>query len=528
MKKRVAVIAKPGEICYDKITEQAGEMSRTRFALVRLFILVLNLRKGVTAMIYDVAVIGAGISGAMIARELSQLSGRVCVIEAASDAAAGATRANSGIVHAGYDALPGSMKARFNVRGNALMAAAVKELGVPYENCGTLVVAFDDEEEKSVDGLLKRGAENGVPAEKISGTEVRRREPFLSKEIRCALWAPTGGIVSPFELALAALENAAANGADVFFDSRVTEIKKNGGVFTIEAGGRKVLARFVVNAAGVYADEVSRMAGGEAFSISARRGEYVLFDKSFSVRTRSVVFGAPSDKGKGVLFSPTAHGNMIAGPTAEFTDKENTATTRDGLEAVLNGVRRYAPGIDRRSAITVFAGLRAASDRHDFIIGESQTMPGLINVAGIESPGLTASPAIAEYVTQLLVDLGLDSTKNKDATRMRKPIEVFAHATPERQRELIAQDERYANVVCRCEQVTEAEIVQSIHRPCGARTVDGVKLRTAAGFGRCHGGFCMPRVMDILARELGQDVKDITKSGEGSWILAGRTKEAVQ
>ncbi len=478
-------------------------------------------------MIYDVAVIGAGISGAMIARELSQLNVRLCVIDAASDAAAGATRANSGIVHAGYDALPGSMKARMNVRGIALMETAVKELGVPCENCGSLVVAFDDEEEKSVDELLRRGKENGVPVEKISDDEVRKREPHLSREIRCALWAPTAGIVSPFELALAATENAAANGADVFLDSRVTAISKNGDIFSIEAGGRSVQARFVVNAAGVYADEVSRMAGGEAFAITARRGEYVLFDKSFSVRTHSVIFGAPSEKGKGVLFSPTAHGNMIAGPTAEFTGKDDTATTRGGLEAVMDGVRRYVPGIDRRSAITVFAGLRAASDRHDFIIGESAAAPGFINVAGIESPGLTASPAIAEYVTQLLMGLGLDGTKNKGATRIRKPIEVFAHATPERQCALIAQDPRYANVVCRCEHVTEAEIVQSIQRPCGARTVDGVKLRTAAGFGRCHGGFCMPRVMDILARELGRDLQDITKSGEGSWILAGKTKEVT-
>jgi glycerol-3-phosphate dehydrogenase len=390
------------------------------------------------------------------------------------------------------------------------------------------VVAFDSEEEASVDELLRRGIENGVSVRKISGDAVRKREPHLSKDICCALWAPTAGIVSPFELAIAAMENATANGADVFFDSRVTAISKSSGVFTIEAGEHNVQARFVVNAAGVYADEVSRMAGGEAFTITARRGEYVLLDKSQPVRTKSVIFGAPSEKGKGVLFSPTAHGNMIAGPTAAFTDKEDTATTREGLGAVMNGVRRYVPGIDRRSAIAVFAGLRAASDRHDFIIEESQRVPGFVNVAGIESPGLTASPAIAEYVTQLLITMGIDGAKKKGATRIRKPIEVFAHATPERQCELIAQDSRYANVVCRCEHVTEAEIVQSIHRPCGARTVDGVKLRTAAGFGRCHGGFCLPRVMDILARELGQDLKDITKSGEGSFILSGKTKEAVR
>jgi len=477
-----------------------------------------------TDLVYDVAVIGAGISGAMIARELSQLNAGVCVLEAADDAAAGATRANSGIVHAGYDALPGSLKARMNVRGNVLMADTVKELGVPYENCGSLVVAFDDKEEAEIDALTERAARNGVPVMKISGEEAREREPVLSGDIRCALWAPTAGIVSPFELAIAALENAAENGADVFFNSPVTAIVRDGGVLHIEAGGRIVKARFVVNAAGVYADEVSRMAGGESFSIAARRGEYVLLDKSQPVRTKSVIFGAPSEKGKGVLLSPTAHGNMILGPTAEFTDKEDTATTREGLQAVINGARRYAPSIDARSAITVFAGLRAVCDRHDFIIEPSKSAPGLVNVAGIESPGLTASPAIAEYVTQMLVSMGVDGSRKNGASRIRRPIEVFAHATPERRRELIAADPRYANVVCRCEHVTEAEIVQSIRRPCGARSVDGVKLRTGAGFGRCHGGFCMPRVMDILARELERDMKDITKSGPGAWILGGRTK----
>ncbi len=479
-------------------------------------------------MIYDVAIIGAGITGAMIARELSQCNAKVCVIEAAADVAVGATRANSGIVHAGYDAEPGSMKARMNVRGNALMPYAVKELGVPYENCGSLVVAFDDEEDKSIDKLLKRGRQNSVHVEKISGDEVRRKEPHLSRVIKSALWAPTAGIVSPFELAIAAMENAAANGAQVCLNSRVTAITRKNEVFIIYAGEHRIQARFVVNAAGVYADEISRMAGAEEFTITARRGEYVLFDKSQPVKVRSVIFGAPSEKGKGVLFSPTAHGNMIAGPTAEFVGKEDTATTPEGLAAVMNGVRRYVPSIDKRSAITVFAGLRAVGDRHDFIIEESKSAPGFVNVAGIESPGLTSAPAIAEYVTEMLVCMGVDGTKKAGATRIRKPIEVFSHATPERQCELINIDPRYANVICRCEHVTEAEIVQSIHRPCGATSVDGVKLRTSAGFGRCHGGFCMPRVMDILARELGKDLKDITKSDEGSWILAGKTKEAAK
>ncbi len=479
-------------------------------------------------MIYDVAVIGAGISGCMIARELSFYEASVCVIEAAADVAAGATRANSGIVHAGFDALPGSMKARMNVRGSKLMTTAVKELGVPYDICGSLVVAFDDDDEKSLDELMVRAAENGVPVERISGDEVRRREPHLSKAIQSALWAPTGGIVSPFELAIASIENAVENGVQVFLNSRVTKIQNKGDIITIEAGEKRIQTRFVVNATGVYADEMSRMAGGESFEIKARRGEYVLFDKSQPVRTRSVIFGAPSEKGKGVLFGPTAHGNMIAGPTAEFTGKDDTATTPEGMQAVMDGVRRYVPSIDKRNAITVFAGLRAAGSTHDFIIEESKSTPGFVNVAGIESPGLTSAPAIAEYVAEMLIAMGMSPKKKASAVRTRKPIEVFAHATPERRAELIQMDKRYTNVVCRCEQVTEAEIVQSIHRPCGATTVDGVKLRTSAGFGRCHGGFCMPRVMEILSRELGTDLNTVTKSGEGAWILADKTKEDAQ
>lgn len=473
-------------------------------------------------MVYDVAVIGAGVVGGLIARELSFLELSVCVLEAQADVAGGASRANSGIVHAGFDARPGSKKAYFNVRGNAMMPKAAKELDVLFENCGSLVAAFGDGDEQSLKMLCEQARLNDVPVRMLTGEEVRRMEPCLSGGITAALYAPTAGIVCPFGLNIAAVENAVENGATVLRSSRVTQIERGGGHFDITAGDRQIKARFVVNAAGVYADEISRMAGGEDFHISARRGEYVLFDRSMSPRVQSVVFGAPSEKGKGVLFSPTAHGNMIAGPTAEFTDKDDTATTREGLQAVIKGASRYIPALDVRSAITVFSGLRAVPDGHDFIIEASQSAPGLVNVAGIESPGLTAAPAIAEHVRDILIDLGLSARCKSAASRTRTRIESFADADDVRRRELIAKDSRYANVVCRCEHVTEAEIVQSIQRPCGATTVDGVKLRTGAGFGRCHGGFCLPRVMAILARELGQSYEDITKSGEGAWIIENK------
>lgn len=470
-------------------------------------------------MVYDVAVIGAGVVGSLIARELSFLELSVCVLEAAADVAGGASRANSGIVHAGFDAKPGSKKAYFNVRGNAMMPRVAKELDVLYENCGSLVAAFGDSDEQSLELLCEQARQNDVPVRMLSGKEVREKEPCLSADITAALYAPTAGIVCPFGLTIAAVENAVENGATVLRSSPVKQIERKAQHFDITAGNRRIQARFVVNAAGVYADEISRMAGGEEFSISARRGEYVLFDRSMSPKVNSVVFGAPSDKGKGVLFSPTAHGNMIAGPTAEFTDKDDTTTTREGIAAVIKGASRYIPALDMRSAITVFSGLRAMSDGHDFIIEASQSVPGLVNVAGIESPGLTAAPAIAEYVRDMLIDLGLSAKCKPNIKHTRTRIESFADATDVRRRELIAMDERYANVVCRCEYVTEAEIVQSIQRPCGATTVDGVKLRTGAGFGRCHGGFCLPRVMAILARELGQSYEDVTKSGEGAWII---------
>lgn len=480
-------------------------------------------------MTYDVAIIGAGVTGSMIARELSMLQVKVCLIEAHADVAAGATKANSGIVHAGYDASPGSMKAKMNVKGAAIMKKTTDELGVPYMNTGSLVVGFSDEDDAQIEALHARGRQNGVETQVISGQQARKMEPMLSKDVTSALYAPTAGIVCPFTLAVAAVENAAANGVQVLRSRRVTAIKKQDGVHRITAGDKTVSATYVVNAAGVYADEVSRMAGGEVFDIRPRKGEYIIFDTDMEARTEAVIFPAPTKMGKGVLFAPTVYGNMLAGPTAEDTDdKTDKATSRRGLNAVIEGTRSYVPNIDRRAAIAVFAGLRAVSPTGDFIIECSQKAKNLVNVAGIESPGLTSAPAIAEHVKELLISLGLPDEQDESATRIRKPIEVFAMASPKRKKELIKKDPQYANIVCRCEQITEAQIVESIRRPCGATTVDGVKLRTGAGTGRCHGGFCLPRVMEILARELGRDYGGITKSGGESAILMGRTKEGVR
>jgi len=477
-------------------------------------------------MKYDVAIIGAGVTGSMIARELSMFDVRVCVIEAASDVAAGASRANSGIVHAGYDAKPGSLKAKFNVRGNAMMTQAAADLEVPFDNCGSLVVGFDEDDDASLAVLADHARQNGVDVELIGRERILKMEPMFSPEVRSALYAPTAGIICPFSLTIAAMENAAGNGVDVYFDSPVTAISRECDMYALSAGDRCINARYVINAAGMFADEVSRMAGAEKFEMRPRKGQYVIFDTAMPAKVRNVIFGAPSKKGKGVLFAPTVYGNMLAGPTAEdINDKEDKKTTRSGIGAVLAGASRYVPSIEARYAITTFAGLRSVPSTGDFIIGASRIVPNFINVAGIESPGLTSAPAIAEHIVGILQEIGLSDKRDENAVRTRKAIEVFSEATDERKKELIAMDSRYANVVCRCEYVTEAEIVQSINRPCGARTVDGVKFRTGAGMGRCHGGFCLPRVMDILARERGCDYDEVTKSGAGSYILSGKTKE---
>ncbi|MGI5849187.1 MAG: NAD(P)/FAD-dependent oxidoreductase [Christensenellales bacterium] len=477
-------------------------------------------------MIFDVAVIGAGVTGCMIARELSMYDIKICVVEAAEDVAAGASRANSGIVHAGYDAKPGSLKAALNVAGCAMMKTTAKELGVPYQQCGSLVVAFSEDDGRHIRMLFEQGVKNGVAVELVSSDQTRLLEPMLNDKVKTALYAKSAGIICPFSLTIAAAENAVENGAKLYLKSRVSAIYRDGGVYTIQAGTHVIRAKYVVNAAGVFADDISRLAGAEKFNICPRKGEYIIFDTAMEARTQSVIFGTPTDKGKGVLFAPTVYGNMIAGPTAvDLSDKLDTSTSRDGLSEALKGAMRFVPAVDKKYAITVFAGLRAVPERGDFIIEYAKRSKNFVNVAGIESPGLTCAPAIARHVAELLFSAGLPEIKKPEAKRIRKPIELFAGSSSQRQKELIQKDSRYANVVCRCRHVTEAEVVQSILRPCGATTVDGVKLRTGAGMGRCHGAFCMPRVMHILARELGRQYSDITKSGEGALILSQKTKE---
>ncbi|MBQ2712253.1 MAG: NAD(P)/FAD-dependent oxidoreductase [Clostridia bacterium] len=478
------------------------------------------------AEVFDVAVIGAGVVGSLIARELTRQGASVVVLEAKSDVAMGATSANSGIVHAGFDAKPGTLKARFNVEGNRMMPALCKELGVKYRNNGSLVVAFSEEEKEAICELISRGEQNGVEGlQVLSREELRAKEPNIGENAVAALYAPTGGIVCPYGLAFAALGNAMDNGAQLITDFAVDAITYEEPYFSVSSSEKVVRARYAVNAAGIYADEVARLIGCHDFTVKPRKGEYMLMDKTCGDLVSCTVFRVPSRLGKGVLVSPTADGNLILGPTAaDGEDKTDKSTTAEGLKSIAALACQSVQGIPLRSVITSFSGLRSVGDTGDFIIRPDSVLPRFIHVAAIESPGLTSAPAIACYVAELLQNAGLSVKGNPDFSPIRESEYAFREMTAEQKNAVIAKDKRYGRVVCRCETVTEGEIVEAIHRNPKATTVDGVKRRTRGGMGRCQGGFCGPIVAEILSRELGIPLEQVTKSGGKSYLNVGKTK----
>lgn len=481
-------------------------------------------------LVYDVAVIGAGVIGALAARELSRYELRICVLEKGSDAASGSSKANSAIVHAGYDPLPGTLKARFNVKGNEMFEKLSQELEVPFKRIGSLVLAFNEADMEILQKLYRRGVENGVPGmEVLYGYEAAARiEPNISADVKGALYAPSAAITCPYELTYAAVENAAANKAEILLESEVADIFCENDLFRITTSRGVIYSKFIVNAAGIYSDRIAGMIGDSSFEIKPRKGEYLLLDKSQGTQARTVVFQTPSAAGKGILVTPTVDGNLLIGPTSMDTgDREDVSTTASEMQKVISGALRSVPGINLKQVITSFAGLRAAPSVPDFIVSPSPANNKFINAAGIESPGLTAAPAIAEYVAELLREAGLDLVPRKDFNPVRKSIVRFSDASDGEKAELIRRNRQYGRVICRCELVTEAEIVEAIRRPAGARTVDAVKRRTRAGMGRCQGGFCTPRIVEILSRELGVPAESIRKKGVGSELLSGRTKEAL-
>lgn len=479
-------------------------------------------------MVYDAVIIGAGVTGAFIARELSRYQLNVCLVDRAEDVAMGASKANSGIVHAGYDPVPGSLKARFNVRGNQLMEDICKELDVPFKRTGSIVLAFDDEDMKKIESIYERGIKNGVPGLEIwDSVQVRKAEPEVAENISGALYAPTGGIVCPYELTLGAAENAVENGVDLKLGCEIKSIDFKNGIFSLYGNGEVLESRFVINAAGVYADRISAMVGDDSFSIIPRKGEYLLMDKSQGSLVNCVIFQTPSSMGKGVLVTPTVDGNLLVGPNAiDIHDKEDLSTSKESLNQVKKSALRSVPGIDMSEVITSFAGLRAkVADGDDFIIGPSRKNNHFINVAGIDSPGLTSAPAIAEYVINILSSLGMELKEKENFNPVRKRPKRFTEMREVEINKKIRTNPAYGRIICRCEKVSEGEIIDCIRSTIGARTVDGVKRRVRAGMGRCQGGFCVPRVVEILSRELQIPMETVTKSGGNSRILMGITKQ---
>ena len=475
--------------------------------------------------VYDIIIIGAGVSGSAVARELSRTKRRIAVLERESDICEGTSKANSGIVHAGYDAVPGTLKAKLNIEGSQMMEALSQELDFSFKRNGSFVVAFEEEGKAKLQELYERGLTNGVKEMQIlSGEEARSLEPQLSDEVKAALYAPTAGIVCPFGMNIAFAENAAENGVEFYLNTEVTAIHREQDGFTVQAGDKEFYAPIIVNAAGVYADAIHNMISEKKIQITPRRGEYCLFDKAAGGLVEHTIFQLPSAKGKGILVTPTVHGNLLSGPTAEdIPEKEGVNTTAAGLEQVLKTGARSVKNLPVKQVITSFAGLRANEGSGDFIIGEAEDAPGFFDVAGIASPGLTSAPAIGVYVANLIQEK-YPAPEKENFISTRKGIPSMAEASHEERQELIRQNPAYANVICRCELVTEGEILDAIHRPLGATTLDGVKRRTRAGMGRCQSGFCSPKVVDILARELGVDSSRITKSGKDSALLTGYNK----
>lgn len=474
---------------------------------------------------FDVAIIGAGVIGGMTARELTKYKLSVCILEKESDVACGASKANSGIVHGGYDPQPGTLKARLNARGVPLLYKAAKELNVPCKNNGSMVLAFSKEEEKVIDGLYERGLKNGIKGMAvISGTGARRLESNLSENVTKALLVTNAGIICPYALTVAAVGNAMDNGAELRTNYEVTAIVKADGVFRIcSADGRQITARYLVNCAGGFADKIAEMAGDKFFEIIPRAGEYILLDKNEGGTVSHTIFQVPTANGKGVLVTPTADGNLLLGPTAEKVDtSDNTETTAGGLKTVAELAKKSVPSINARAVITSFSGVRASEKNGDFIIKESEKVIGLIHAAAIDSPGLSSSAAIAEYIAELLEKSGLELTGNPGFNGMREDIHAFKKMSDEEKDEYIKKNPAYGRIICRCETVSEGEILDALRRNPKATDIDGVKRRTRSGMGRCQGGFCMPYVMRLIEKETGKPLTEITKKGGKSNIATGR------
>ena len=489
---------------------------------VFLFCVLWDLEKGYDKM-YDVAIIGAGVIGSLTARELSRYNLKCVVLEKENDVAMGTTKANSAIVHAGFDAKVGSLKAKFNVKGSKMMEKVASELGVKYKKNGSLVLAFDEEDLKTVNELYDRGVKNGVEGLFVlNREELKKVEPNIGDDAIGALHATTGAIICPYGLAIAAMGNAMDNGCELLTNFFVKNIKKTDEGYEISSDGETVKAKYLVNAAGLFADELNKDLEESDFSTHPRKGEYFVMDKAQGALVKSTVFVTPSAKGKGILVSPTVDGNLLLGPTADdIEDKSDLETTDEGAMKIKSQANRSVKGIDMRKVITSFAGLRAVGNSGDF---KFTAKDGYVAAMGIESPGLSASPAIAEYIVELLKDMGLKTEESKNFNPIRRPMDFFKELSTEEKNALIKENPSYGKIVCRCEEITEGEIIDAIKMNPPANDLDGVKRRTRSGMGRCQGGFCSPSVTELIAKVKGVLYESVTKTGEGSDINFERTK----
>jgi glycerol-3-phosphate dehydrogenase len=477
---------------------------------------------------YDVIIIGAGIIGCSIARELSKYEVSTAVLESNADIATGTTKANGGIVHAGYDPKPRTLKSKLNVKGSLMYPKLSEELGFHYKNTGSIVVGFNDEDLKYLKKLLENAKENGVPGIRIiDGTEMRKIDSNISHEAKYGLFAPSAGIVEPFKVAVAFAENANENGVDFYRNQKVQSIQRKNTLFYINTQNEIYKCKYIINAAGIYADKIANMVDINEYTIKPRLGELIVMDKSIGFELNTALFPIPSERTKGIVVIPSIEGNILIGSTAKMVDnKEDVSTSTEGINALLNGAQKVVPKITPKKVIREFAGLRsvAFNNNDDFIIEASKNSQGFISIAGIQSPGVASAPAIAEYVRDILCDIGANLKRKENFNTYRKPAKEFNELSDEEKSQLIKENPQYGNIVCRCETITEGEIVEAIRRPVGATTIEGVKRRTRAGMGRCQGGFCQSKVLSILSRELGIPREQMLLEGDNSHIAFGNLK----
>ncbi|NBG87816.1 NAD(P)/FAD-dependent oxidoreductase [Isachenkonia alkalipeptolytica] len=478
---------------------------------------------------YDVIIIGAGVIGTAVARELSKYQGRVAILEKNPEVCQGTTKANSAIVHGGYDARHGTLKGKLNKRGVELYPGLAKALNFPYQRCGSMVLAFNREEEQKLWALMENGKKNGVEGlELLTGEEVRQIEPGIAPEVTKVLYAKNAGITCPFNMTFALLENAMENGTELFVNTEVKGIKEFGEGLSLFTPQGEFQGKMVINAAGVHSDRIAEMIGDRNYKITPNRGEYRILDRKAGDTVSHVIFQTPTPDGKGVLVAPTVHGNIIVGPTSDGIDSpEDTRTTKAGIEKVDRSASKAVPKVPLRESIRIFSGIRASVEGSDFIIEPSKTAKGLMHLIGIDSPGLASAPAIGEMVVGEIQER-LSLEKKQNFIEKRRAIPHFEALSNGEKEGLLKANPRYKKIICRCEMITEGEILEAIHRRGGATTLDGIKRRVRPGSGRCQGGFCGPRVLEILSRELQIPMEEIRKEGTDSKLLSGKLKGALK